>query len=200
MEDKKLKLRFILLLFLGLFSVFSTADEVLKNEDQSNNEANINNTPKEPYKREINPVILIDSVVIRYNNNNNLFDNVTGVKKIGEFLFEKEDKNLKNIFLKNGYQSQSLDLSFDAGYRLVEIPGKNNFISDGSFVVTFKDPRDKEQLSFDYKLTPRYIMPNAISYKSNNFRELQDLINTLKSDPRVKSVELDLIDPYVGPQ
>ena len=41
-------------------------------------------------------------------------------------------------------------------------------------------------------------MPDANSYKTDDFKSLPALLDILKNDERVQLVELDLIDPYIG--
>ena len=124
-----------------------------------------------------------------------LFDNIPGATRVGNFVFEKTRNEPKDI-LNNQTKSTKVSDN-ETGFRLVEIPGKNYLVSDGSFVVFFKNSSDIKQFNLDYNLLPKYEMPNANTYKSDNFKTLQDLIDMLENDERVKSVELDLIDPYI---
>lgn len=191
MEDN---MKIITLIFFTTVIFFS--HEVLSNDEIKNESVVKSNTSNQTLKRENEIKILQDSVVII--NTNPLFKDISGVPKVGNFIFEKSPNKLKDI-LDN--QSQSIDIvNYETGFRLVEIPGKSNLITDGSFVVYFKDPSDKQQFNSDYKLLPKYEMPNANTYKTNDFKTLSILIDILKNDERVQLVELDLIDPYIGLQ
>ena len=191
MEDNMKIISFIFITTVIFFSPEVLSDDELKNERATN--SNKSNSILER-KNEIK--ILQDSVVI--TNSNPLFKDISGVPKVGNFIFEKSPNKLKDI-LNN--KNQSVDIvNYETGFSLVEIPGKSNLITDGSFVVYFKDPSDKQQFNSDYKLLPKYEMPNANTYKTIDFKALSTLIDILKNDERVQFVELDLIDPYIGLQ
>jgi hypothetical protein len=191
MEDNMKIISFIFITTVIFFSPEVLSDDELKHEYATN--SNKSNSILER-KNEIK--ILQDSVVI--TNSNPLFKDISGVPKVGNFIFEKSPNKLKDI-LNN--KNQSVDIvNYETGFRLVEIPGKSNLITDGSFVVYFKDPSDKQQFNSDYKLLPKYEMPNANTYKTIDFKALSTLIDILKNDERVQFVELDLIDPYIGLQ
>ena len=188
MEDNMKIISFIFITTVIFFSPEVLSDDELKHKYATN--SNKRNSILER-KNEIK--ILQDSVVI--TNSNPLFKDISGVPKVGNFIFEKSPNKLKDI-LNN--KNQSVDIvNYETGFRLVEIPGKSNLITDGSFVVYFKDPSDKQQFNSDYQLQPKYEMPNANTYKTNNFKTLPALMNILKNDERVQLVELDLIDPYI---
>lgn len=188
MEDN---MKIITLIFFTTVIFFSHG--VLSNDEIKNESAVKSNTSYQTIKRENEIKILQNSVVII--NTNPLFKDISGVPKVGNFIFEKSPNKLKDI-LNN--KNQSVDIvNYETGFRLVEIPGKSNLITDGSFVVYFKDPSDKQQFNSDYQLQPKYEMPNANTYKTNNFKTLPALMDILKNDERVQLVELDLIDPYI---
>lgn len=192
MEDNMKSIRFTFTMIMIIIAPFSNANDEIKNEFASKKEIS-----SAKLQRQTTPIILIDSIVIK--NKNNLFDNVPGTTKVGNFIFEKKSNNLKEALLKTNNQSINYSDS-DARFRLVEIKGKNDLITDGSFIVFFNNSLDKEQFNFDYNLIPKYEMPTATSYRSNNFETLQTFLITLKDDKRVKLVELDLIDPYIEVQ
>ena len=144
----------------------------------------------------IKPVILKDSFVVL--NKSGMFSNISGVKKAGNYVYELKPDKLQSKITQDQIRLESLNSSSSVTkYKLVQIPGKNFLISDGSFIVRFKNPRDKEELALDYNLTPKYQMPDATSYVSKDFSGLEALIKRIESDRRVLSVELDLIDPYI---
>ncbi len=192
MEGNVRNIKYIFALAIILISPVSFSDGLIKNEFAIKKDIS-----GDMLERQTNPKILIDSVVIK--NKSNLIKSVPGITRIGDFVYEKTPDKLKEFLLDNQGQSAKFS-SFESNFRLVEIPGKNNLITDGSFIVFFKNSLDKAQFNLDYNLDPRLEMPTATSYKSDNFETLQAFINTLEDDERVESVELDLIDPYIQVQ
>ena len=188
MEDNMKIISFIFITTVIFFSPEVLTDDELRNEFAiSSSKSNLILERKDEIK------ILQDSVVIMTKTS--LLNDIPDVTRVGSFIFEETPNKLINI-LNNKTQSIDID-NYETGFRLVEIPGKNNLITDGSFVVYFKDPSDKQQFNSDYQLQPKYEMPNANTYKTNNFKTLPALMNILKNDERVQLVELDLIDPYI---
>jgi hypothetical protein len=189
MEDNMKIISFIFITTVIFFSPEVLSDDELKHEYATN--SNKSNSILER-KNEIK--ILQDSVVIT-NSNPLLLNDIPGAPRVGNFIFEKTPNKLKDI-LKNKTQSTEASI-YESGFRLVEIPGKSNLITDGSFVVFFKNSEDKQQFNLDYNLLPKYEMSNASTYKSDNFKTLQTLLDMLENDERVQLIELDLIDPYI---
>ena len=188
MEDNMKILSCIFISVIVFISPKVISDDAFKNEFAT--KGVISN---EIVERKKDIQILEDSIVIR--NTNPLFENISGVPGVGNFIFEKIPNKLKYI-LNNKTQSTEVSI-YESGFRLVEIPGKSNLITDGSFVVFFKNSEDKQQFNLDYNLLPKYEMSNASTYKSDNFKTLQTLLDMLENDERVQLVELDLIDPYI---
>jgi hypothetical protein len=188
MEDNMKIISFIFITTVIFFSPEVLSDDELKHEYATN--SNKSNSILER-KNEIK--ILQDSVVI--TNSNPILNDIPGVPRVGNFIFEKIPNKLKYI-LNNKTQSTEVSI-YESGFRLVEIPGKSNLITDGSFVVFFKNSEDKQQFNLDYNLLPKYEMSNASTYKSDNFKTLQTLLDMLENDERVQLIELDLIDPYI---
>lgn len=192
MEDNMKKYKPMTLFFIIFISFHSYGENLIKNVYISDK-----GTTSFISQREVNPIILVDSIVIKSKSIR--FNNISEITRVGSFVFEKNPNKLKKML--NDIQVQSTDSSsYDSNYRLVEILGKNNLITDGSFIIFFKDPSDKRQLNIDYNLLPKYEMPYSTSYRSNNFKTLQSLIDNIKNDSRVKSIELDLIDPFIQTQ
>lgn len=188
MEDNMKIISFIFITTVIFFSPEVLTEDELKNEfATSSNKSNL------ILERKNEITILQDSVVIM--SKATLLNDIPDVTRVGSFIFEETPNKLINM-LNN--KTQSIDnASYETGFRLVEVLGKNNLITDGSFVVYFKDPSDKQQFNSDYQLQPKYEMPNANTYKTNDFKTLPALMDTLKNDQRVQLVELDLIDPYI---
>ena len=188
MEDNMKIISFIFITTVIFFSPEVLSDDELKHEYATN--SNKSNSILER-KNEIK--ILQDSVVI--TNSNPILNDIPGVPRVGNFIFEKIPNKLKYI-LNNKTQSTEVSI-YESGFRLVEIPGKSNLITDGSFVVFFKNSEDKQQFNLDYNLLPKYEMSNASTYKSDNFKTLQTLLDMLENDERVQLIEQDLIVPYI---
>ena len=188
MEDNMKIISFIFITTVIFFSPEALTEDELKNEfATSSNKSNL------ILERKNEITILQDSVVIM--SKATLLNDIPDVTRVGSFIFEETPNKLINI-LNNKTQSIN-NTSYETGFRLVEVTGKNNLITDGSFVVYFKDPSDKQKFNSDYQLQPKYEMPNANTYKTNNFKTLPALMDILKNDERVQLVELDLIDPYI---
>lgn len=188
MEDN---MKIITLIFFTTVIFFSP--EVLTEDELKNEFATSSNKSNLILERKNEITILQDSVVIM--SKATLLNDIPDVTRVGSFIFEETPNKLINM-LNN--KTQSIDnASYETGFRLVEVLGKNNLITDGSFVVYFKDPSDKQQFNSDYQLQAKYEMPNANTYKTNDFKTLPALMDTLKNDQRVQLVELDLIDPYI---
>ena len=191
MEDN---MKIITLIFFTTVIFFSP--EVLTEDELKNEFATSSNKSNLILERKNEITILQDSVVIM--SKATLLNDIPDVTRVGSFIFEETPNKLINM-LNN--KTQSIDnASYETGFRLVEVLGKNNLITDGSFVVYFKDPSDKQQFNSDYQLQAKYEMPNANTYKTNDFKTLPALMDTLKNDQRVQLVELDLIDPYIALQ
>ena len=188
MEDNMKIISFIFITTVIFFSPEALTEDELKNEfATSSNKSNL------ILERKNEITILQDSVVIM--SKATLLNDIPDVTRVGSFIFEETPNKLINM-LNNKTQSIN-NASYETGFRLVEVTGKNNLITDGSFVVYFKDPSDKQKFNSDYQLQPKYEMPNANTYKTNDFKALPALMDILKNDQRVQLVELDLINPYI---
>ena len=183
---------------LILFLIFMTTHQFITGDQIKNEFASQLPSSDQEYSRNVSPEIILDSVVI--DNRNKNITSLSGVKSIGHFLYEVKPNQLANFINKQARSDSNIISKKESNFRLVSLPGKDFLISDGSFVVFFKDPSDKQQFNTDYQLQPKYEMPDANSYKTDDFKSLPALLDILKSDERVQLVELDLIDPYIGLQ
>jgi hypothetical protein len=179
--------------FIFITTVIFFSPEVLTEDELKNEFATSSSKSNSILKRKNEITILQDSVVIM--SKATLLNDIPDVTRVGSFIFEETPNKLINI-LNNKTQSIN-NASYETGFRLVEVTGKNNLITDGSFVVYFKDPSDKQKFNSDYQLQPKYEMRNANTYKTNDFKALPALMDILKNDQRVQLVELDLINPYI---
>jgi len=191
------KLKIILFLMSNMALVIADENQVLNHEYAVDKPSKIEDLKSPSSRTTIFPVILYDSNVFLATKGT--LSNISGSKKIGSFVYELNAGNLKKQIEQNESASRKVSVA-DTGYRLVQIPGMGFLISDGSFIVKFKSPADKDQVNAEYSLSPRYEMPDATSYVSKDFSGLEGLIKRIEADPRVLSVELDLIDPYIQEQ
>jgi len=180
---------------LILFLIFMTTHQFITGDQIKNEFASQLPSSDQEYSRNVSPEIILDSVVI--DNRNKNITSLSGVKSIGHFLYEVKPNQLANFIDKQARSDSNIISKKESNFRLVSLPGKDFLISDGSFVVFFKDPSDKQQFNTDYQLQPKYEMPDANSYKTDDFKSLSALLDILKNDERVQLVELDLIDPYI---
>lgn len=178
-----------------LIAVFFTASSVfaldLQNviikKDNSTFEVDAN------FERE-SPIytLLTDSVVLK--DAKKAFAGTPGTDYLGDYIFEIKKDALKSIVLTGDLSSP---INIDSDYKLVEIQGKGMYISDGSFVVYFPDSAAK----LNFKPSPDYELifeqPNALTFRSRDFKNLESLLETIENDPTVLKAELDLIDPYI---
>lgn len=199
MDTKKNKFK-ISLFLIGNIS-FATADDnaLLRYVEDTISDSRVESILPMTGRPKVNQVILMDSFVVL--NRAEVFSNIAGTKRAGKFVYELQPGKLQNKVTQDQLQLKSVNTSsLDTGYRLVQIPGKNYLISDGSFIVRFKNAVNREAFALDYKLNPKYEMPSATSYISKDFSGLQALMTRIESDLRVLSVDLDLIDPYIQGQ
>ena len=85
-------------------------------------------------------------------------------------------------------------------FKLVEITGKKYMISDGAFIVKFKNNIDKKQFAIDFGLIAKYEFPESTAFYSKGFKGLEQLIDNIKLDPRVESFQVDIINPHIVSQ
>ena len=71
-------------------------------------------------------------------------------------------------------------------------------ISDGSFIIEFKNKIDKERFNMDYSLETKFVMGERTAYHSEGFKNLENLFDQFQKDERIISYELDLIDPNIA--
>ena len=189
MEIKMLNKSYgFMMLFILTFAGYTFTDQIpnVKNTDKAKA---IN---KQEIVTMVNAKILYNSSVIL--NTDGSFSNYDKLTGLTYDINMREPSDPKELAFK------PFDDKKVTSFKLVEVPGKKNMVSDGGFIVEFKNISDKEQFNLDYNLVPKYQMSNANIYKSDNFQTLQALIDMLENDKRVESVELDLIDPNIALQ
>jgi hypothetical protein len=187
MEIKMLNKSYgFMMLFILIFTGYTFTDQIpnVENTDK----AKAINT-KEIVTMENAKILYNSSVILDSDGSFSNYDKVTGLTY---------DINMRALPLDpKELVSKPFDDKKVISFKLVEVPGKKNMLSDGGFIVEFKNISDAEQFNLDYNLVPKYQTSNANIYKTNNFKTLPALMDLLKNDERVQLVELDLIDPYI---
>jgi len=186
MLNKSLKLR---MLFILTFAGYTFTDQI----------PNVTNTDKAKAINQKEIVTVVNakilnnsSVILNSDGSFSNFDKVTGVTSNLDILSPPSDP--RELVYK------PFDDKKVTSFKLVEVPGKKNMVSDGGFIVEFKNISDKEQFNIDFSLVSKFESSNRSIYFSKGFNGLDELINDMRSDSRVLSVELNLIDPYIKSQ
>ena len=178
------KIFILLFLACGLLASGLSQDSFkkdIKGEDEDNQNSKLEDSK-----------ILLDSIVILKKSNTNT--DLSGFEAIGSFYYqEKPSAEVP----KSNESNSSLSKSIEKTYKLVKVPGNRYMISDGSFIVGFKDISDQERFAEDFNLVIKSNFRNKAAYFSKGFNGLEELIKDIKNDSRVSSFELDLIDPNI---
>ena len=186
MLNKSFKLR---MLFILTFAGYTFTDQI----------PNVTNTDKAKAINQKEIVTVVNakilnnsSVILNSDGSFSNFDKVTGVTSNLDILSPPSDP--RELVYK------PFDDKKVTSFKLVEVPGKKNMVSDGGFIVEFKNISDKEQFNIDFSLVSKFESSNRSIYFSKGFNGLDELINDMRSDSRVLSVELNLIDPNIKSQ
>ena len=186
MLNKSLKLR---MLFILTFAGYTFTDQI----------PNVTNTDKAKAINQKEIVTVVNakilnnsSVILNSDGSFSNFDKVTGVTSNLDILSPPSDP--RELVYK------PFDDKKVTSFKLVEVPGKKNMVSDGGFIVEFKNISDKEQFNIDFSLVSKFESSNRSIYFSKGFNGLDVLIKDMRSDSRVLSVELNLIDPNIKSQ
>ena len=173
--------------------------EIKKEKAVLENKVIITKDPK------ILPFIVENSIAIESSLRNEIFG--SSLIKKGKFAYVLDAPMLlSNINNKqdtielsdNDNTLNLLSFEFDTNKKLkVALIGKSKkiMITNGSFIVEFKDINDQNKFSEDYDLIVIQKSPKYITFKSKTFSGINDLIKTINQDTRVNSIELNLIDP-----
>ena len=135
-----------------------------------------------------NNQILFNSIVYLSANKKNYIDDF---KEIGAFIY-KLNSDESNNNLQYSTQSSQKEL------KLVKMISGKYMISDGSFIIEFKNKIDKERFNMDYSLETKFVMGERTAYHSEGFKNLENLFDQFQKDERIISYELDLIDPNIA--
>lgn len=184
MEIKKLKL----LVLLFLTSTLLAGINQLGIEDNSMN----NNNPQTILEAK-NSKVILGSLVIMENSDTKM--NLTNFDKVGSFYFQKKPTKemIKSRELEI-YNNKNINAA-TITYKLVEAAGNRHMISDGSFIVGFKDISDRKRFAEDFNLIAKSNFDNKTAFLTKGFNNFENMIDDIKADSRVLSFELDLINP-----
>ena len=129
-----------------------------------------------------------DSVAVRKNQNN---ENLN-VEKIGNYLFEYEADQL-NLVVNQLAQQE----------RYIVVIGADQAIKfyNGTINIRFSELTNFANFAAQNDLVYVKSLPqiNLGVYKVNNIRETESVLQRLAKNQIVKGIELDLINPNIGP-
>jgi hypothetical protein len=137
--------------------------------------------------------VILESLVILENSDTQM--NLSGFNKVGGFYFQV---NPTAESIKKRKLEISNNANFDVEiktYKLVEAPGNRYMITDGSFIIGFKDESDRKRFAEDFNLTAKSNFKNKTAFLTKGFSNFENLVDDIKADSRVLSFELDLINP-----
>ena len=129
-----------------------------------------------------------DSIAVRKNQNN---ENLN-VEKIGNYLFEYEADQL-NLVVNQLAQQE----------RYIVVKGADQAIKfyNGTINIRFSELTNFANFAVQNDLVYVKSLPqiNLGIYRVNNIRETENILQSLAKNQIVKGVELDLINPNIGP-
>ena len=129
-----------------------------------------------------------DSIAVRKNQNN---ENLN-VEKIGNYLFEYEADQL-NLVVNQLAQQE----------RYIVVIGADEAIKfyNGTINIRFSELTNFSDFGVQNDLVYVKSLPqiNLGIYRVNNIRETENILQSLAKNQIVKGVELDLINPNIGP-
>ena len=129
-----------------------------------------------------------DSIAVRKNQNN---ENLN-VEKIGNYLFEYEADQL-NLVVNQLAQQE----------RYIVVIGADEAIKfyNGTINIRFSELTNFADFGVQNDLVYVKSLPqiNLGIYRVNNIRETENILQSLAKNQIVKGVELDLINPNIGP-
>jgi len=175
---------FSIIFLFNMESVFSSGLIII----EENNSINIIEEEILIEKYNKNNQILFNSTVYLSANKKNYTDDF---KEIGVFVYKLNSDEKNNNFEYSTQNSQK-------ELKLVKMISGKYMISDGSFIIEFKNKTDKERFNIAYSLETKFVMGERTAYHSKGFKNLNDLFNQFQEDERIISYELDLIDPNIA--
>ena len=129
-----------------------------------------------------------DSIAVRKNQNN---ENLN-VEKIGNYLFEYEADQLNLVVNQLAEQE-----------RYIFVKGADQAIKfyNGTINIRFSELTNFANFAVQNDLVYVKSLPqiNLGIYRVNNIRETENILQSLAKNQIVKGVELDLINPNIGP-
>jgi len=136
--------------------------------------------------------IIENSFVV--NDPKNTIQEDQNIKKLGNFKYELIESNSRARSL---YINPTQELKTEL--KLAISKNGQYFISNGSIFISFEESQNDIDFADDYNLTfvKNYPSMKTALFSISNFDMVNSAIDSIKLDPRVKSVELNLIDPYI---
>ena len=175
------------ILCIGAFSGISANDEIniaskkLISVNTENKIFDKNLSTKDPLKD-----VLIDFNKIVYRSNNANFE-----KNIEKVNFNSSKVELRNELILNKNE-----------YFLIQTKDNQKLIYDGSLLIKFIDiPNFQDYAAMNDLIFIKDLSDiNTAIFKVYNFLDLKIIIDNLKSDSDVKSIELNTINPNLKPK
>ena len=186
MKYKKTKLTLLILsLSLPLFS-----DDIIYRDNFINPyEINTEEVSARP------PKILVNSRVILRNNI--VFENMSGLKSLGNYIYETEPGKISNILANENILSKN-----SREFKLVIDSSNQIKVTDGAILIEFFESYDMQNFlqEFDLILHRSFKNINVAEFYPRNFLEIENLINDLQNNPSIKKVNLNVINPNIVPE
>ena len=88
---------------------------------------------------------------------------------------------------------QLKSLGTDQNYKVVQFPDNSYGITDGALIIFFQDNVDRVIFASNYELILIDNYSFGASFKSNNYSEIESLIEEIENDVRVKKIEFNLM-------
>lgn len=148
------------------------------------------------HNRTIN--IFKDSIAIRYDK----YPGLDTFNRLGDYVFEIEDGLLKSKI--SSFEEDSINAlnSSQNILRVVQIDNGPFKITDGSIIIIFLNKQSLNSFEQNYPLSllKNIAYLNIGIYKPTSTINYNTLFDTLRNDSNIKSVELNILNPYQAPQ
>lgn len=115
----------------------------------------------------------------------------------------KFEKNIEKLdFNSNEFEIKNELILDKNDYFLIQTKDNKKLIFDGSLLITFNDLPNFQNYAAINGLTFTKDLSdiNTAIFKVINFLDLKIIIENLKKDPSIKSIELNTINPYLKPK
>ena len=181
-------MRFIVFIFLFLDSL--SAQELVIDPETNSLVYEYSISEKRGERTSINKeyIFYFESIVLRKDKNNEQPD----MEVIGNFVYKLKGEN--SLYSND---------TFDQGNRFIVVKGidqRIKFFNGGLLIKFFKMP-DLEKFAIDNNLvfSKNLSSINRGLFRLNNMNDMDFILESLRNDSNVVSIELDLLDPSIGP-